>query len=82
MKKFANLDYVIDMFKLLSENPYSALWEIADDFEINGHIVSIKKSSQFNHVIVDGRYVTISGYVQENGISYTGTAYIRNILSK
>lgn len=74
MKKVYSLDCVKDMFSMLADNEYSLAWELIEDFEINGHIVSIKDSTQFKSVIIDGRYVRIGGNttIQVNG---TGKIY-------
>ena len=61
MTKVSTLNYLMDTLKILGENEYSLLWDICDDLEYNGHIINIKDSTQFKHVIIDNRYVRIGG---------------------
>ena len=48
-----------DMFEIMSENQYSVLWDIAKDFECNGHTVSFK-SHALNHIVIDDHIVSIA----------------------
>lgn len=84
MKNVYILDRVMDMFKILADNEYSLLWDLVEDFTINGHEVSIKESHQFKQVIIDGRYESIGGIgaVISNGVTYTPLEYVRHILEK
>lgn len=63
MKQIMELDLKMarGLFELLGTNEYSLLWRMVDDFICNGHLVSIKESTQFYHVIIDWHYVKIGG---------------------
>lgn len=61
MEKFDNVDWVISGLALLAQDEYSFLWQVIEDFECNGHIVSVKGSKQWNHIIVDDVYYRIGG---------------------
>ncbi|MBQ2856661.1 MAG: hypothetical protein IJE78_05980 [Bacteroidaceae bacterium] len=54
-----NKDYVQKLFEELAKDPYSYLWQVVGDFEINGHEVMITSSSQFKQVIIDNVYVRV-----------------------
>lgn len=71
-----------DVFKILSDNPYSALWDLTEDFSVNGHTVSVKRSTQYKHVIIDGRYESISeNYVMSSqGKDYKGLDWVMHLL--
>lgn len=60
MKNIYSVDRAMEVIKKLAENQYSALWDLVEDFEINGHVVSIKNSTQFGHIIVDHAYMRIT----------------------
>lgn len=64
MKNVFSLEMVRDMFEVLADNEYSLLWDLVDDFMINGHNVSIKDSTKFKRVIIDGVYYPIGGTTQ------------------
>lgn len=83
MKRFFVLDSVMSMLEILAENEYSILWELVDDFTINGHHVSIKSSTQYKSIIVDNRYLQIGGktVIISNGKKYTPLEYTRLVLS-
>lgn len=51
---------------------YGALWDLIDDFECNGHTISVKGSNQHLSVIIDNCYHKIGGKctVVDNGIIY------------
>lgn len=65
-------DYVRRLFENLAKDPYSYLWHVVGDFEINGHEVSITDSTQMYQVIIDGVYVSISPMcsITNNDITY------------
>lgn len=84
MKRVHSVDYVIDALKVLADNEYSLLWELVDDFECNGHKISVKSSNQFKSVIIDGVYQRIGGDVTivANGKTYKDPLdYVRDILT-
>lgn len=82
MKNFHTVDYVIDLFKILNREPYSGIWDLCEDFTINGHTVSVQKSTQYKHVIIDGIYQSISDShtVCYKGVNYTALDYVKMIL--
>lgn len=84
MKHVSGIDYAMDMLKVLAENEYSLLWDLVDDFEINGHVVSIKDSKRLNHIIIDNAYHSIGGlgYVMVGDAIYDPLDYVEMILSK
>lgn len=84
MKDVKTISMVRDMFKILAENEYSLLWDLVENFTCNGHEVSVKESTQFKHVVIDGRYVTINPNhtVQANGVNYTGLEYAMHVLEE
>ena len=65
-------DYVRKLFENLAKDPYSYLWHVVGDFEINGHEVSITRSTQMHQVIIDNIYVNINPMcsIVANGITY------------
>lgn len=83
MKK-ANIDRVMDMLKILGENEYSLLWDLVEDFQCNGHMISVKNSRQFKQVIIDGVYQHIGGNITivANDKNYTPLEYVKTILEK
>lgn len=67
-----NKNYVRKLFEELAKDPYSYLWYVVGDFEINGHEVSITRSTQMYQVIIDNTYVNINPMcsIVANGITY------------
>ena len=85
MKKLSkrSIDYVLDALKVLADNPYSLLWELTDDFECNGHEVSVKDSTQYQQAVIDGRYQHIGGNVSitAGGKTYRNPLdYVKDLL--
>lgn len=82
MKKVYSLIMARDMFEMLANNPYSLAWELIEDFEVNGHTVSVKRSTQFKSVIIDNRYVCIGDHITVHfkGKIYTPLEYAMMIL--
>jgi hypothetical protein len=85
MKKVHGIGYVMDALELLANNEYSLLWELTEDFEFNGHKISVKDSNQFKSVIIDGRYEYIGNdrtIVSQYGVTYrSGLLYVRDLLT-
>ena len=54
-------DDVRQLFDTLGADPYSYLWCVVGDFEINGHEVQITSSTQAGQVIIDNCYVKVGG---------------------
>lgn len=85
LKRVNSVDYVCDALKVLADNEYSLLWDLVDDFECNGHKISVKDSSQFKSVIIDGVYQRIGGNttIQDmDGTIYKDPLdYVRKLLS-
>lgn len=84
MRKVHSIDYVIDALKILADNEYSLLWDLTEDFEFNGHKISVKDSHQLKSVIIDGRYEYIGNdrtIVSQYGVTYhSGLDYVRDLL--
>ena len=82
MKEMFSIDYVMDMLKVLADNPYSALWNLVEDFTFNGHIVSVQRSTQYKHIIIDNVYRSIGDHVTivSNGNEYSSLEYVKEIL--
>ena len=84
MKKIYGVETAIDILKIFAENPYSVLKDLVEDFEINGHIVSVKRSTQYKEVIIDNRYVSIGDHVTvvSEGKEYTSLEYVKKLLEE
>lgn len=84
MKELYSIEYVMLMLKNLADVPYSALWKLTEDFRFNGHILSVQKSNQYKHIIIDGAYYSISENltVVFKGKEYTALDYVREKLLK
>lgn len=82
MVKIHSVSWAIDGLKHLSQDPYSPLWKLIEDFECNGHIISVKRSNQWNHVIIDDVYYCIGGVgkIQYRGQNYSYLEYIEKIV--
>lgn len=73
-----SIDHVMDMLKILADNEYSLLWSLVEDFTVNGHTVSVKRSTQWRHIIIDNRYyyltdktsITTHGKTFKNPMDY------------
>lgn len=65
MKKLSkrSIEYVLASLKILADNPYALLWELVEDFECNGHKISVKDSHQYQSVIIDNAYEHIGGNI-------------------
>ena len=65
MKKLSksSIDYVLASLKILADNPYALLWELVEDFECNGHKISVKDSTQYKCVVIDNAYQHIGGNI-------------------
>ena len=77
------VDGAIKIFKILSQNYYSSIWSLIEDFEVNGHIVKVKSSTLWNHVIIDNGFVPLSEdtvITAVNGKTYNGLDFARHIL--
>lgn len=73
------LNQVMDLLKFLSENKYNVAWSLIDDFTINNHVVSIKNSPAFNHIVIDNTVTPIGGCIINN---MKPLDYVRTILEK
>ena len=84
MDKINSLDSVKRIFDLLADNYYSPVWGLVNDFECNGHIVSIKNRTTWTGVTIDKRIVDVSksGAYYENGKKFKGSEYAIYLLSK
>lgn len=84
MKNFHTIDYVIDLFKILEREPYSAIWDLCEDFTINGHTVSVKNSTQYKSVIIDNIYQSIANghTVCYKGKNYEAIDYVKMLLER
>lgn len=82
MRDIKSAAMVRDLFGILADNEYSLIWSLTEDFTFNGHVISVKSSCQFKHVVIDGRYVSINPNhtIQANGVNYTGLEYAMHIL--
>ena len=83
MRKVHDLEYALDALRILADNEYSLLWDLVEDFEVNGHKISVKSSNQFKSVIIDGKYEKIGGNmtIVANGKTYTDPIdYVRDLL--
>ena len=67
MKKMS-IKSALNIFKVLADNEYSLIWEVVEDFEVNGHVVSVQRSNRRKHVIIDNTYVSI----EENVTTHVG----------
>lgn len=84
MTKLHNMETVLEVLTILASNPYATIWQLIDDIEYNGHIISAKRSNQLLHVVIDNVYEQIGGpgeYVV-NGKSYKPLEYIEMLLTK
>lgn len=70
-------DDIRKLFETLGADPYSFLWRVVGDFEVNGHKVQITSSTQFGQVIIDNCYVKVggNGTVVADGEKYTNIDY-------
>ena len=72
-------EYVEKLFEELAKDPYSYLWHVVGDFEINGHEVKITSSTQMHQVIIDNAYVRIglpgTGCMIADGKQFTNLEY-------
>lgn len=82
MKRIYSFERVQEVFDALNANPYSALWDLIDDFEYNGHIIRIKDSHQLRQVIIDGVYEHIGGNItiEAKHVTYKPMEYVRLLL--
>lgn len=83
MRKIFVYERVQQVLEVLVANPYSALWDLIEDFEYNGHIIKVKSSHQLRQVIIDGAYQYIGGDITiwSNGVNYTPMEYIKVLLN-
>lgn len=88
MVKVANsqIQWVINTLKQLRDDEYSLLWSLCDDIEVNGHIIKIKSSTMFCHIILDNSYVCIRNnrlIIDTDGTKYYDSLdYVKSKLEK
>ena len=84
MKKLS-VDRAKGAFEALIANAYGPLWDLVDDFEVNGHTIRVKDSNQYLSVIIDNRYERIGGNctIVAHGITYNEPLdYVMTLLQK
>ena len=83
MQKINSLKAVKDIFDLLVKNQYNLVWSLIDDFECNGHIVSIKNRPAWAGIIIDDCVVDIGDYMitYADGHEFRGREYAMYLLN-
>lgn len=84
MKETFSVARAMNVLEILGEHPYSLLWDLTDDFRVNGHIIEVKRSHQLFQVIIDGKYEYVGGeiVINVNGRDYTSLENVRRILQQ
>ena len=85
MVKMHNAECVIKVLKELRKDDYSPLWWVVDDMSCNGHVIKVKDSTLWGHVIIDNSYVDIRPeylFIDVNGNKYEDIIdYIAKLLN-
>lgn len=82
--KNLSVDQAIKIFSKLAEDVYSPLWELIEDFLVNGHLVQTKHRDYWYSVHIDRQNYRISGncsYIVD-GKEYTALEYVKAVLEK
>jgi len=85
MQKIHDLNAVKRIFDLLASDYYNLVWDLVEDFECNGHIVSIRNRSTWTGVIIDNRVVDVgkkTANYQVGDKKFKGSEYAIYLLSK